>query len=30
VGTGQRLLSTDQGDVALLDARLITFDSAAV
>ena len=29
VGTGQRLLSTDQGDVALLDARLIKFDSAA-
>ena len=29
VGTGQRLMSTDQGDTALLDARLITFDSAA-
>jgi type VI secretion system protein ImpE len=29
VGTGQRLLGTDQGDVALLDARLIRFDSAA-
>ncbi|MEO8241469.1 MAG: type VI secretion system accessory protein TagJ [bacterium] len=29
VGTGQRLLSTDQGDVALLDARLIKFDGAA-
>lgn len=26
-GLGQRLLSTDQGDVALLDARLITFPS---
>lgn len=25
-GLGQRLLSTDQGDVALLDARLISFD----
>ena len=29
VGTGQRLLSTDAGDVALLDARLIKFDAAA-
>ena len=29
VGTGQRLLSTDQGDVALLDARLIKFNSVA-
>ena len=29
VGTGQRLLSTDAGDVALLDARLITFTAAA-
>ena len=29
VGTGQRLLSTDQGDIALLDARLIKFDGAA-
>jgi len=28
-GLGQRILSTDQGDVSLLDARLITFDSAA-
>ncbi len=28
-GLGQRLLSTDQGDVALLDARLIKFDSPA-
>ncbi len=26
-GLGQRLLSTDQGDVALLDARMITFDA---
>jgi type VI secretion system protein ImpE len=25
-GLGQKLLSTDQGDVALLDARLISFD----
>ncbi|MBI1172545.1 tetratricopeptide repeat protein [bacterium] len=25
-GLGQRLLSTDQGDVALLDARLVTLD----
>jgi type VI secretion system protein ImpE len=25
-GTGQRLLSTDQGDVALMDARQITFN----
>ena len=29
VGTGQRILSTDQGDVALLDARLIKFHGAA-
>ena len=29
VGSGQRLLSTDQGDVALLDIRLIKFDGAA-
>ena len=29
VGTGQRLLSTDQGDVALLDARTIKFDGVA-
>ncbi len=29
LGFGQRLLSTDQGDVALLDARLITFDLPA-
>jgi type VI secretion system protein ImpE len=29
VGCGQRILSTDQGDVALLDARAIKFDSAA-
>lgn len=28
VGLGQRLLSTDAGDVALLDARQITFDGA--
>ena len=28
VGTGQRLLSTDTGDVALLDARVISFDAA--
>ncbi|MBC7479187.1 MAG: tetratricopeptide repeat protein [Pseudorhodobacter sp.] len=28
VGTGQRLLSTDKGDVALLDARLISFNAA--
>ncbi len=28
-GLGQRLLSTDQGDVALLDARVIRFDSPA-
>ena len=27
VGLGQRLLSTDQGDVALLDARLVKFDT---
>ena len=26
-GLGQRLLSTDQGDVALLDARMIKFDA---
>ena len=29
VGSGQRLLTTDQGDVALLDIRLIKFDGAA-
>ena len=29
VGLGQRLLSTDQRDVALLDARLIKFDTPA-
>jgi type VI secretion system protein ImpE len=28
VGTGQRVLSTDQADVALMDARLIQFDLA--
>ncbi|OZA11269.1 MAG: virulence protein SciE type [Rhodobacterales bacterium 17-64-5] len=28
VGLGQKLLSTDQGDVALLDARLIKFDAS--
>jgi type VI secretion system protein ImpE len=28
VGLGQKLLSTDQGDVALLDARVIRFDPA--
>ena len=28
VGTGQRLLSTDSGDVALLDARTIAFHAA--
>lgn len=27
-GRGQKLLSTDQGDVALLDARLIAFDTS--
>ncbi|MBC7736804.1 MAG: tetratricopeptide repeat protein [Candidatus Saccharibacteria bacterium] len=28
VGLGQRLLSTDKGDVALLDARVISFNAA--
>ena len=28
VGLGQRLLSTDKGDVALLDARVISFHAA--
>ena len=28
VGLGQRLLSTEAGDVALLDARLIRLDAA--
>ena len=28
IGTGQRVLSTDQADVALMDARLISFDLA--
>ena len=26
IGTGQRVLSTDQADIALMDARLISFD----
>jgi len=28
VGTGQRLLTTDQGDIALMDIRSLTMDSA--
>ena len=28
VGLGQRLLSTDKGDVAVLDARVISFHAA--